>query len=248
MAKKSELRTVIDHSEEEALMAKIELQNVDHSTEDAVMAKPKLQNITTNNPTEETVSNETAASAPNPFDMDSLRIDTSFIETTSVKKLLTTVPVHKPKSQEFVRSHPGEDYRDTYAMIELQEDNEFYVLTREMVVALPGEYFVATIYTYITRQGVVRLCPVKLPGPDGKDNEWNKSLRNAIHHVMKRWARIKSNRGLGAYEIFEAPATANIPDPVWPKATFKELLNIAFNGRVVDRIDHPLIRKLRQGS
>ena len=38
-------------------MAKIELQNVDHSTEDAVMAKPELQNITTNNPTEETVSN-----------------------------------------------------------------------------------------------------------------------------------------------------------------------------------------------
>ena len=35
---------------------------------------------------------------PNPFDPASLRLDQSFADTVGVKRLLTTVPVRKPKS------------------------------------------------------------------------------------------------------------------------------------------------------
>ena len=38
----------------------------------------------------------------NPFDPASLRLDQSFTEGAAVKTLLTTVPVRKPKRQEFV--------------------------------------------------------------------------------------------------------------------------------------------------
>jgi hypothetical protein len=40
-------------------------------------------------------------------------------------------------------------------------------------------------------------------------------------------------------------ARVAIPDPVWPDMTFQELLRIGFRDRVVDRIDHPLIKRLR---
>ena len=84
MVKKSELRTVVDHSIEEA--------------------NPELQdNASAEGAAPIQTSNEAVNSAPNPFDTDSLRIDTSFIETAGVKKLLTTVPVYKPGRQEFVR-------------------------------------------------------------------------------------------------------------------------------------------------
>ena len=36
-----------------------------------------------------------------PFDPENLRLDQSFTEAAGVKKLLTTVPVRKPKSQDF---------------------------------------------------------------------------------------------------------------------------------------------------
>src|SRR6478609_4411349 len=44
--------------------------------------------------------------APDPFDPENLRLDQSFVETSGVKKLLTTVPVRKPNNQDFVRVHP----------------------------------------------------------------------------------------------------------------------------------------------
>ena len=48
---------------------------------------------------------------------------------------------------------------------------------------------------------------------------------------------------LGAYEVFEA--SAPIPDPEWPAELFQQLLRIGFRDRLVDRLDHPLIAKLR---
>jgi len=63
---------------------------------------------------------------------------------------------------------------------------------------------------------------------------------------MQRWIRLKANMALGAYEIFEASGT--IPDPVWPDLSFQELLRIGFRDRLVDRIDHPVIKRLRGSS
>ena len=61
--------------------------------------------------------------------------------------------------------------------------------------------------------------------------------------AMERWVRVKANMSLGAYEIFEAAST--IADPQWPELTFQEFLRIAFRDRLVDRLDHPVIKRLR---
>lgn len=196
------------------------------------------------NPEETTATSAVKpGSAPDPFDLEGLRLDQSFVGTAGVKKLLNTVHVGRPSPQDFGRVHPSEKYRDTFALIELKEDREYYILQREIALALPGEFVMATLFTYTNRQGVIRLWPVKLPGPDGKVNEWNRSQMDAAQHAMHHWIRVKSNMALGAYEMFEA--VGPIPDPVWPNETFQELLRIAFRDRVVDRIDHPLIKRLR---
>jgi hypothetical protein len=97
---------------------------------------------------------------PDPFDPENLRLDQSFIETSGVKKLLTTVPVRKPNNQDYVRVHSGEDYRLTTAVIELKEDREVYLVQPSVAAQLPGECVTVTIYTGINRQGVTFLWPV----------------------------------------------------------------------------------------
>jgi hypothetical protein len=197
-------------------------------------SKPEIE-------TDETTPNP--APAPDPFDLASLRLDQSFAETAGVKKLLNTVPVGRPNPQDFVRVHPSEDYRETFALIELKADREFYVLHRDIARELPSEFFMAALFTAINRQGVVRIVPVRLPGADGKVNEWHRSLMDAVQAAMHHWVRIKANMALGAYETFEV--TAAISEPVWPEVTFQELLRIGFRDRVVDRVDHPLVKRLR---
>ena len=178
-----------------------------------------------------------------PFDLANLRIDPAFIENAGVTKLLTTVPVAKPRPQDFVRVRKDAEYRDTFAVLEWQEDREFYVVVPSVAQELPGECVYVRLYTTINRQGVVSLWPVKLPGSDGRVLEWHRSLGEAAERAMEGWVRVRANRSLGAYEIFLG--SPSIPKPEWPEISFQELVRVGFRDRLVDRLDHPLITKLR---
>jgi hypothetical protein len=181
---------------------------------------------------------------PSPFNPAALRLDQAFADTVGVKKLLTTVPVRKPNRQDFVRVHPDPDYRlGPAATIEVKEDREVYLITPGMAQALPGEFSLVTLFTTINRQGTLHLWPVKMPLPDGRQNEWHRSAAEAAECAIKKWVRVTSSMSLGAYEIFEA--SGGLPEPVWPDISFQEILQIAFRDRIVDRADHPLVQRLQ---
>jgi hypothetical protein len=179
-----------------------------------------------------------------PFtNLEDLRLDPSYAETTGVKKLLKTVTVRKPGPQDFVRTHP--EHRLTpAALIELKDDREIYFVAPAMVGELAGEFFVATLYLTITRQGVLHLWHVRLPGPDGKHLEWHRSAAEAAEAARTRWVKIRANMSLGAYEIFEA-LNNSIPEPVWPDESFEHIIRVAFRDRFIDRGDHPVVKRLR---
>ena len=186
---------------------------------------------------------EAPSLAPDPFDLGNLRLSQSFTETAGVKKLLTTVPVRKPNPQDWVRVHPGSEYRENFPLIELKDEREEYVVAATLVPELVGEFVSKTLYTTVNRQGVVSLWPVRLPDPDGREMEWHRSAREAAELAMNRWVRCKANRSLGAYDIFQAEAC--IAEPAWPDLTFQQIIRIAFRDRLITSMDHPVIKRLR---
>ena len=197
------------------------------------MTEPKLNLITASS----------AAELCDPFNLDSLRLSQNFTETAGVKKLLTTVPVRKPTRQEFVRVHPSEEYRADFPMIELKEDHEEFIVGRDLVGDLAGEIVLKTLFTAINRQGVVFLWPVRLPDPEGRQQEWRRSMREAAEIGMTRWVRMKANMSLGAYDM--AVAEGTMTEPAWPASSFQDLIRIAFRDRLITTIDHHVIKRLR---
>jgi len=178
-----------------------------------------------------------------PFDLERLRISQDFESMAGVKKALLTVPVRKPDRQWFVRVHPDELWRLETAVIEIKEDRETYLVDPSMWSELAGEIVPKVLFTTINRQGVVFLWPVRLPGVDGRLDEWNRSALEAAQMATKAWVSVRANRSLGAYEVFMA--SGDFPDPLWPDIGFKRLLEIAFKDRFIQTPDHPVIRKLR---
>jgi len=179
----------------------------------------------------------------NPFDPSRLRLSQNFAEMVGVKKALLTVPVRKPSRQDFVRVHPGEDYRLETAALELKDEREVYLVDRALWHELPGEIVPKVLFTTINRQGVLTLWPIRLPGEDGRHDEWNRSALEAALMAQSRWIRVAANMSLGAYEVYEA--VADLPDPAWPEVSFQEILKIAFKARFIADLDHPVIRRLR---
>ena len=127
------------------------------------MTKPTMHTVDPNPPIKDEAT--PATPAPDPFDLSSLRLNPSFLETAGVKKLVTTVAARRPNPQEFFRIHPAPEYRENFAMIDLKEDREDFLVRPELVPELVGEVVYKTIVTAINRQGVVFLWPIRLPGP-----------------------------------------------------------------------------------
>jgi hypothetical protein len=189
------------------------------------------------------VENSGQATKLDPFAPENLRLDQKFTETVAVKKLLTTIPVKKPNRQTFFRVHPDSKYRDVFPVIDLKDDREEYIVVRDLVPELITEIVYKQLCLAITRQGTLFFLPLRLPGPDGKDNEWWRSLREHAERAQKYWLRLVPNQELGAYEAIQA--SANLGDPEWPELGFWELIKISRKDNLITDINHPAVRQLR---
>jgi hypothetical protein len=195
---------------------------------------------------EQTSSANKTTQTPDPFDVARLTLSQDFQSAAGVKKLLNTIPVRKPSKEWFVRTHPDTDYHIQTAFIELKEDNELYLVDPILWDALAGEstFGPRALITTINRQNVLFLWPIRLPDPDGRIDDWNRSTLDASQYARENWVRVQSNRSLGSYEVFEA--TGNCGEPDWDSVpTFSEVLRIAFKDRFIRDLEHPVLRRLR---
>jgi hypothetical protein len=87
-----------------------------------------------------------------PFDLKNLRLSQDFVEHAGVKRLITTIPIDKPKNQDFVRVHPDPQYRAALAIIEFRDERETYLLSPSIARELPGEFAMAMVFTAINRR------------------------------------------------------------------------------------------------
>ena len=183
--------------------------------------------------------------AYDPFDVGRLRLSQNFMAAAGVKKVLNTVPVRKPSKEWFIRTHPDPQYHIQTCVIELKEDSEIYLVDPRLweLVAAESTFGPRALITTINRQNVLFLWPIRLPGADGRIDDWNRSALEASRLAAGQWIRVQSNRSLGAYEVYEARAEWG--EPQWDVPPFGELLRIAFKDRFIQSEDHPVLRRLR---
>jgi hypothetical protein len=126
-----------------------------------------------------TMTPATDLETPGAFDPANLRLSQDFAQSVGVKKTILTVPVRKPGRQDFVRVHPDPEYRLETAVLELKEERETYLVDRALWSDVPGEITPKVLLTAMTRQNVFFLWPIRLPGEDGRHDEWNRSALDA---------------------------------------------------------------------
>jgi hypothetical protein len=181
---------------------------------------------------------------PDPFDPESLRLPQDFTAALGVKRALLTVPVRKPAKEWFVRVHPDPAYHLQTVMVELKESNELYLVHQDLWPVLAGEstFTSKMLFLAVNRQRVLFFWPVRLPGLDGRVDNWSKSALDAAQLAMQRWVRVTSDQQLGAYTVCYAEHAS---DPEWPEFSMRELLRVAFRDYYINRLDHPILRQLR---
>lgn len=192
------------------------------------------------------LNNPSATSVPDPFDPSRFRLNPS-TQIVCTTKVLTTVRVDKPGIADFVRTSTKSDHWLPVAILDLKDGEGTYLLTPEIHAALSTEptVRVVTLVLYVGKNGVVGLWPLTIPNENARQNSWHVSAFQAATFAKDTWIRVRSNMDTKSYETI----IAEFYDlPTWPKETMQQLLGIAFRNRVIDSLDHPILRRLRGQS
>ncbi|MDP4836403.1 MAG: hypothetical protein NWS01_04550 [Burkholderiales bacterium] len=176
------------------------------------------------------------------FDIASLRIPSNFGASLGVKKILNLVPVGKPTATQFFRTHPSANMRFDTMLLASKGTQETYLMSQQVAGQLSELIKPVTLVLVIDRQSNLRLVPVPFPGPDGQRNPWHQSLLDALTLAETSWIRISANMSGGGYDVFQA--LGQLPDPEWPNHTMDEIIKIAFRGRIINDLEHPVVQSL----
>jgi hypothetical protein len=198
-----------------------------------------------NTTTPETTIDSLSIAAPTTrqeMDLRSLALSQDYTSMASVKKAILKVPISKPTAQTRFQVNPESAWQIMVPVIEIKEDREHYIVAAEMRDEMIGEWIPKLLAGIITKQGTVMFWPIRLPGTDGKIDTWNESALEITRSSAGRWIRVQSNREAGAYDVIEPIGV--IPPPEWPDDP-RALLKIAFSGRIITTVDHPIVRQLR---
>ncbi len=176
-------------------------------------------------------------------DLDSLRLTQDFESVVGAKKILATIPVRKPDRQSWIRVHANPEMKLVTAVYECKEERATYLVDPSLWNELQGELIPKTIFVAIDTLGTLFLWLIKMPGADGRLDDWNLSAMKGAFDAQQQWVRVAANLAKGAYDIFHG--SMQRPEPQWPEMTFRELLQIAFKGRFIQTLDHPTILRLQ---
>ena len=174
--------------------------------------------------------------------LSAMRLSANYGSTLGVTKLLTKVPVGKAKPNVFIRTHTDENMTFPAMVYEDKEAREQYLVDPSVAQELGGLVRPVLLCAAIDRQNNPFLIPVPLPGEDGSRNPWHESLAQAIEHAKKVWLRISANMRVGAYDIYVAEGS--LPEPEWPAHDMEALVQVAFRGKIITSLDHPVVQSM----
>jgi len=123
------------------------------------------------------------------------------------------------------------------------QDNSYYLVASDIQTSLRGEIKAVKYHQGQSSTGEPLIIPERRPDIDGFTCSWFESMSSAMELVKdkKKWVTLSSNKETEQYEVKDGRSRAPIPED-WPN--FKQQLDVAFEGRIIDRLDHPVLKRL----
>lgn len=193
----------------------------------------------------ETAGKTTAGESLITFDPAKLRLRQASRFGVRDAMLQTSAHVGKPNGKDFVRVNPDPSHQlATLMIVAPGQAKDLYLIHPDLVTELAGEALPFILFETVGGDGVpfIWACRWAALGDDGAST-WHTSALEAANLAMTHWVRVISSMPISAY--YTKLPEDKFPEPVWPARPFSELLEMAFRRRYIDRLDHPVVKKLR---
>jgi hypothetical protein len=181
-------------------------------------------------------------------DLDALR-KTPTIKIAR-KSVVVNVDVGRPPSDCYFRAHPDPEWRlEDAAIVKAKDaDTVYYISPYSGMASHPKlkdrvrKVTLAVIAVWPAN--TVRIWPVPVLGQSKTEFKPWKSSRAAFELSLRTWVQMSWSEEMRDYAIETAEGLVH--EPVWPpEHTFRSLLKLAFDGKIIEDENHDFVRQLR---
>jgi hypothetical protein len=166
-------------------------------------------------------------------------------DATDEEILLTACPARQPRDSDLFRVRPDDEMR-VWRMKTLIVDYRgedpavprgFYLIHPRLARVFSGLGKPHLLLTCVTTFGSSFIWPIRLV--EGFGDSWCKSKLRIAATAEKHWVRVPGSQGNGYVAVV---SKKDHGEPRWQGENFDELLAIAFDGKIVEDLTHPLCR------
>jgi hypothetical protein len=159
--------------------------------------------------------------------------------------LLTACPARQPRDSDLFRVRPdteGGAWRMKTLIVDYRGEDPavprgFYLIHPRLARVFSGLGKPYLLLTCVSTFGSMFIWPIRLV--EGFGDSWCKSKLRIATMAETQWVRVPGSQGNGYTAVV---SRKDHGEPKWQGDTLDELLAIAFDGRVVEELTHPLCR------
>jgi hypothetical protein len=181
------------------------------------------------------------------LDLERFRINQDFATHVQTRKVAVSVSVRRPDRQHWIFIHADRRWRAAVALLEDKLNQRTFIVIPELVPELNADLVPKLLVAYATRQGNVSLWPIRMPDESGRLDTYSESALSIVEQYSAQWIRVLPNQTDRCYDVLQSPSSELTP-PKWPEGGFEQLFSLAFKNRVIDHIDHPVLKTFRGES
>jgi hypothetical protein len=164
-------------------------------------------------------------------------IDTDFSSVVG-ERLITSIPLEKPRQDWFIRVHPDLQF-PAYALVDKSSVRDKVFLPSSTVVkGIPQEYLVIVLVRlFMTRQQSLLAWPLRLPMMNNPANTMYESILEIAKLAEKEWVQIRW--GGNGYRLYQPRKP--FADPAWPSLTQEKFKQLVLKDALIGTLEHPAV-------
>jgi hypothetical protein len=182
------------------------------------------------------------------IDLDSISLDEDYAAGMEEEGTPDALPITKPQRDWFIRTHPTHHKNVRLLEIKSGADRGFYIVARPLWPLCHGQDIAlkpVRLTLAVSRESGPFLWPLKLQeeGCKNRADDWSASALRICKKAETAWVKMFTKPGGSCYS--HKVAEGITAEPAWPSQSFEEQLALAFEGKILNDPDDPLLRRIQ---
>lgn len=156
----------------------------------------------------------------------------------------------KPPQDRFARIHPDKSYSFKASVLEIKDNpchEGLYFLNLlacpelEYILEELGRWKPRLLFLAQDSQGEYFLW--SFPTKDF-NNSYNRTALKGMAAAYNQWVKMVTHKPTKTYKVITCKSEEAMPSLIWPEVSMQKILREAFDGAVIDSLDHPVMKFL----